>query len=229
MKFNNLIKSLIPENIKNYLRVFRHKFLSIGQFKLIKRFRWILRRPREPVNVNGDVLLHLGCGEVDKSGFINVDLVPHPHVHYLRPIDDLSNFTDGSVDLIYASHCLEHFSFRKVPEVLSEWRRVLKKNGVLRISVPDFDNIIETYRLSGNRLDSVLGAIVGGQDYKYNFHYVVFNKIYLTELLRKAGFDEVREWLPGSTELTTFDDWSGRSFDVNGKSIPISLNLEAVK
>lgn len=194
-----------------------------------RNIRWFMERPRLPVNRDGTVNIHLGCGQINHPAFINVDMVRYPHIHYLRPIDDLSVFDNDSADLIYASHCLEHFSFRQVPEVLAEWNRVVKKSGILRISVPDFDSIIKIYHLAGNKLDDVQQAIVGGQDYKYNYHHVVFNKAYLTELLVQAGFDEVREWLPGSSELTSLDDWSGKFFVVNGKSIPISLNLEAVK
>jgi predicted SAM-dependent methyltransferase len=194
-----------------------------------RKLRWAVNRPPIPVLHEGEINLHLGCGVVNHPKFINIDLVPNSHVHYLRPIDDLSLFSDASVDLIYASHCLEHFPYTKVLQVLSEWNRVLKKGRILRLSVPDFDNIIETYRLSGNKIESVLSAIVGGQNYKYNYHYVVFNKDYLTDLLLRAGFCQVREWCPGSSDLKSFDDWSNKFFTINDRSIPISLNLEAIK
>ncbi len=96
------------------------------------------------------------------------------HVHYLRPIEDLSIFSDDSVDFIYASHCLEHFSYRKVTTVLKEWARVLKKGGFLRLSVPDFDSIVGIYEEDGRSLKLVQEMIVGGQNYEYNSHYVVF-------------------------------------------------------
>ena len=46
---------------------------------------------------------------------------------------------------------------------------------------------------------------------------VIFNRSGLTELLLKVGFSEVREWQPHSSELTTFDDSSGREILINGK------------
>jgi predicted SAM-dependent methyltransferase len=53
--------------------------------------------------------LHLGCGNINYPDFINVDLMPASHVHYVRGINNLKPFKNNSVDLIYACHCLEHF------------------------------------------------------------------------------------------------------------------------
>lgn len=49
------------------------------------------------------------------------------------PIDDLS------FDYVYASHVLEHFSFKWVKNVLKEWIRVLKIGGELQITVPNLE------------------------------------------------------------------------------------------
>lgn len=173
--------------------------------------------------------MHLGAGNVNHPSFINIDAIPASHIHYVRPIDDLSPFADNSVDLIYASHCLEHFSHLKVRDVLAEWYRVLKAGGVLRLSVPDFDLLLRIYEASGKDIDSILAVLMGGQDYKYNFHLTSFNKRSLAELLANAGFRETREWQHGSTEITSIDDFSAFHLQVNGTSYPISLNLEAVK
>ncbi len=71
--------------------------------------------------------------------------------------------------------------------------------------------------------------LMGAQYYKYNFHMVIFNNSDLTELLLKVGFSQVRKWKPGSDDLTTFDDFSGREILINGKYYPVSLNIEAIK
>lgn len=224
-----VIAKYVPIVIRDRYRHHWHKIRNLKTLPIVQETKWRFNKPDLPQMEDNSVNLHLGCGVVNHPAYINIDLIPHPHVHYLRPIDDLSIFADNSADLIYASHCLEHFSFRRVPAVLIEWSRVLKKDGTLRLSVPDFDFIIEIYQASGNRLDAVHQAIVGGQDYKYNFHYVVFNKAYLTDLLLDAGFTDVCEWIPGASELTMFHDWSDKMFKVGDKEFPISLNLEAKK
>lgn len=98
-----------------------------------------------PTNRDKKVYIHLGCGSINASGFINVDVIPYSHVHYIQHVEDLSIFPENYADLIYASHILEHISHNKISEVLREWYRVLKKDGIPRLSVPDFDKLIDVY------------------------------------------------------------------------------------
>lgn len=189
----------------------------------------MVRRPALPNVDGGKVYLHLGCGDINHPKFINIDALPAPHVHYIGGIEKLPRFKDQSVNLVYASHALEHISHLKTDEVLNEWYRVLRHGGILRISVPNFDCLLDIYQNSGSSMESILGNLMGGQHYKYNYHKTMFNQASLTSLMKKAGFKEVREWVPGSDELTTFNDFSIYQVDVNGKGYPISLNLEAIK
>lgn len=193
------------------------------------KFNKYFRRPHFPELANQEINLHLGCGSVNHPKFINIDGLPFPHVHYIRPINDLSPFRDNSVNLIYASHCLEHFPYAKVPKVLAEWFRVLKNGGILRLSVPDFDLILDIYRDNANDINTIIGILMGGQDYDFNFHMTVLNRSSIESLLKSTGFKLVQEWQPGSCELTTFDDWSARQILINDKYYPVSLNIQAMK
>jgi predicted SAM-dependent methyltransferase len=166
---------------------------------------------------------------VDHPAFINVDVAPLAHIHYIHSVERLPMFADATGNLIYVSHCLEHLSFLTTEAVLREWKRVLKPGGILRISVPDFDFILAIYDAFQHDIAAIEKTLMGGQDYPYNYHKAVFNRNHLTRLLEKAGFTNVRPWTPGSSDLTTFDDWSGRQVKVEGKAFPISLNLEAEK
>lgn len=193
------------------------------------RIRRIFYRPALPQNDGNAVYLHLGCGQVNHSKFINIDMLSAPHVHYVRSVDNLSIFKDRSVDLIYASHCLEHFPFRAVPGVLKEWHRVLKTDGILRLSVPDFDLLQEIYKETGNDINNIVDPLMGSQVNSLDFHKSLFNSKNLTQLLETSGFHNVRIWTPGSSETTTFDDWSARCILVNDKKYEVSLNLETSK
>ena len=124
--------------------------------------------------------LHIGCGDVNLPGFFNIDARPLPHVDLVKTdIFDLSEFKNDSIDLIYMCHVLEHVCHADLQKVLTETRRVLKKGGLLRLSVPDFDLMIEIYRDSGRRIESIEMPLMGGQEYPENFHYTVFNHLYL--------------------------------------------------
>ncbi|MCE5318004.1 MAG: methyltransferase domain-containing protein, partial [Parachlamydia sp.] len=52
----------------------------------------------------------LGCGPVKLPGFIGVDRYPLPGVDVVADINSRLPFEDNSVDLVYASHSLEHVS-----------------------------------------------------------------------------------------------------------------------
>lgn len=178
-----------------------------------------------------DVRLHLGCGERSIPGYCNVDIRPMPHVQVVTSADSLSMFADNSAEVVYASHLLEHFPRDRIQEVLSEWFRVLKPGGVLRLSVPDFDRLLEVYKRAGSNIDLVLGPLVGRQDHPYNFHYVIFNSSSLSDHLRNAGFGDVRKWDWRTTDHSAVDDYSRAVYrdESDGTEIPISLNLEARK
>ena len=195
----------------------------------LERIKRRLHPPPLPKNKNGKVYIHLGCGEINGPGFINVDAIPLPQVHYVHEVDDLSIFPNKYADLVYASHVLEHISHRDAPKVLKEWRRVLKEGGILRLSVPDFDKLIEVYSAGERDIQAIMCPLMGGQGYAYNFHKSVFNKKYLTEVLFSVGFKEVRKWDPEKVELHSFDDWASRPIETKGRKYLISLNIEGVK
>lgn len=237
----NLI-SMLPVAVKYRLRPYwlalNQYWLTVSQFaKWLKlqskishvKFKRLFVAAPIPAEAEGRLNLHLGCGEIDHKKFINIDGYPFPHVDYAQTIANLPQFKEGSVDLIYASHCLEHFSYLQTKAVLGEWYRVLKKGAVLRLSVPDFDKLVEIYTIHHHDPDVILPQLMGGQNNQYNFHLTALNKVNLSKLLLVAGFSEVREWQPGTDDLTTFNDFSIYKKEIAGKYYRISLNIEAVK
>ena len=199
------------------------------KFTFFQEVRRELFPPKLPKMENNKIYIHLGCGPINAPGFMNVDFLPYSHIHYIQKIEDMSIFHDEYADLIYASHVLEHISHNDIKNVLREWFRVLKKSGVLRISVPDFEKIINIYLSEGRDIKAIIGPLMGGQDNTYNFHKSVFDEEYLRGLLLLIGFTEVRIWEPEKVEMHSFEDWASRPIKVNGREYPISLNIEAVK
>jgi SAM-dependent methyltransferase len=181
-----------------------------------------------PSHADGRVLLHLGCGPIDAAGFINVDMLDAPHIHVQASVDDLGEFRTGSVDLVYSAHCLEHFGFRYRRAVLTEWVRVLKPGGVLRISVPDFRVMVRAYE-AGTPLSEIEGFMLGGQDYRLNFHKALFDEPSLRALMQSLGLDDVRAWDPATVSDHDFSDDSSSMCPVGSEMVPMSLNLEGRK
>lgn len=174
--------------------------------------------------------LHLGCGKRYIKGFVHIDILDYPHIDHISSIDNLSFLADNSVDLIYNCHVLEHFKINDVARVVKEWNRVLKPEGLLRSSVPDFKKICRVYTNTEN-LDLVKGPVFGRQDYLYNIHYNIFDKKSLTTLLEANNFYNIREYDWRETEHAEVDDYSQAYIPHMDKEngTLISLNLECNK
>jgi|TARA_B100000315_G_C14474131_1_gene539778 predicted SAM-dependent methyltransferase len=174
--------------------------------------------------------LHLGCGTRHIPGFFHIDLVPHSHVDWLGSVERLDPIADDSVDLIYASHVLEHFGRYQVFDVVSEWYRVLRPGGVLRVAVPDFEAAAGFYLADGD-IRHVLGLIMGGQTAPHDYHYAIFDETNLGELLADVGFERIRRYDWRQTEHAWLDDFSQAylpHMDKDNGTL-VSLNVEAVK
>jgi predicted SAM-dependent methyltransferase len=139
-------------------------------------------------------------------------------------------FEDNSIDLVYACHLLEHFHRDKTTGVLTEWKRVLRSGGVLRLAVPDFESVAKVYQKNGD-VNSILGLVVGRQDYIYNIHYMIFDFISLSTILQEVGFSSVKRYDWRDTIHKDFDDYSQAYIPHMDKEngVLMSLNVEAVK
>lgn len=175
--------------------------------------------------------LHLGCGVKHFPGWFHVDALDYPHVDHIGPVDDLPFIENNTSGLIYACHLLEHFGRKTFARALSEWHRVLRPGGVLRLAVPDFEACARLY-LDGKLergLEDIRGLVIGGQRDKYDFHGMIFDEADLTAALLDVGFGDVRRWDWRATEHREVDDYSQAYLPHMDKEngTLVSLNIEA--
>jgi predicted SAM-dependent methyltransferase len=165
------------------------------------------------------VWIHFGCGEIADDRFVNVDARPFSHVDYITKSPMMPAIAAGTVELIYACHVFEHISyFHGQIQTLVRWREMLRPGGRLILSVPDFDKVVALRAERGfGWMQSVL---MGGQEYPGNFHYALFTRDHLTEILKEAGFTNIHDWRAESQDSWP-KDWS---WDES-----LSLNLMAMK
>jgi len=176
--------------------------------------------------------LHLGCGKRYIKGFVHIDLRKMDHIDYCSPVENLDFLDDESVELIYASHVLEHFGRHEYRDVLREWYRVLKPRGILRVAVPNFDAVVQFYTEKSDDMNLILGQLVGGQKGgEFDYHNMVFSRKSLTESLLDVGFSKVLPYDWRDTEHADVDDFSQSYLPHMDKEngFLLSLNLEAFK
>jgi predicted SAM-dependent methyltransferase len=170
------------------------------------------------------VKLHIG-GRTRTPGWTSFDIAPGPEVDLMGDCRDLSRFEDDSVDEIYASHILEHLSYRnEIVPALKEWYRVLLPGALVKISVPDFDVLCRLFvrpDLSPAERGEVLRMVFGGQMDEHDFHRAGLTFELLSMLLTMAGFAGIKR----VGRLGDFDDTSRLEL----KGVPISLNITARK
>lgn len=160
--------------------------------------------------------LNLGCGDDIREGYLNVDV---RKTHPITVTVDLSSFPwpfeDGSAAEILMFDFLEHFSYRKTPQILLECHRVLQSCGEVVIQVPDGPQLGRALSMTGeyfcNRCGGTMGGdppkercescgqsafaiaesaiqrLYGGQDYTGNWHQTTFTPDLLEFQCNNAG------------------------------------------
>lgn len=120
---------------------------------------------------------------------------------------------DGSVEVLYSSHMLEHLDKDKAVSFLKEARRVLKPDGIIRLAVPDLnfhinnyltdknaDNFIESTILTNESPKTIIEklkyVIIGDRHHKW-----MYDGQSLCRLLISAGFKNPTIMEPGSTMI----------------------------
>lgn len=173
--------------------------------------------------------IHIGCGDVNIQGWINIDARPASHVHIVTTDLSLDQFSSHTIDEIYLCHVLEHFSSSEVRVLFNCFFEKLKPGGMLRISVPSFDVLVEIYQQNSKNIDSIHSALMGGQDYEYNYHKTAFNESSLTRYLETAGFVRVSAWDAFKVFGDELRDWSAAKIRVANSLQKLSLNLQGSK
>lgn len=113
-----------------------------GTAKVPASFRKLMK------NHQGPIMLNVGCGTDYKEGWINIDNNSDDNIEKLDLNWDLRNplpFQDESVDYIFHEHFLEHLTPEEGRRALTDFKRVLKKGGVMRVAMPDLRGVVNNY------------------------------------------------------------------------------------
>jgi predicted SAM-dependent methyltransferase len=90
--------------------------------------------------------LNVGCGTKYHADWVNIDM-------YAKSTDVIRHnivkgipYPDNFFEIVYHSQVLEHIQKDKAHDFMKECYRVLKPGGMIRVVVPDLENIIDEYR-----------------------------------------------------------------------------------
>jgi len=86
--------------------------------------------------------INFGCGSIQPSDWVNIDLDPEFNTEY----KDLKLMPDNSCDIIVCHAIVCCVKYHDIEKVLSEFYRVLKPGGVARISLPDIVSGFNAYK-----------------------------------------------------------------------------------
>lgn len=175
------------------------------------------------------LMLNLGCGDRTHESWVNIDYSLKRRLKrlwILRTLIPSSNppgylnhdlrrgipFSNSNVDVVYASHVLEHLEKNHALPFLEEIYRVLKPKGVIRIVVPDLEIAVKEY------LEALLALRQNTEDSqdlidRHDWTTIVL----LDQLVRIRPGGEMLEWLRNHLQSSVARNMEGALKDYAGR------------
>ncbi len=153
--------------------------------RLFRRSRDIPEGALEPPR------LHIGCGQQSIPAWINIDNQGLPGVDQV--LDVRHGLPFANVAAIYAEHFLEHLGLEDGLDFLAECRRVLREDGILRLSTPNLDWVLLTHYRGPQAADDDAreDAIRLNRAFHGWGHQFLYNRAMLASAVKSAGFARV--------------------------------------
>jgi predicted SAM-dependent methyltransferase len=172
--------------------------------------------------------LHVGCGRNFFNEWINADI--NPRADLIVFLQKRLPFQDNFLSRIYSEHVLEHVTYATAISFLKEAWRTLRIGGVLRIAMPDLDDLIDGYQQDWRRFDWVnwpefsfiqTKAEMINLAFRWWGHKHLYNREELARALSEAGFSRFHFVLQGQSD---YPDLQGLETRLDSKLI-----VEAIK
>lgn len=130
-------------------------------------------------------VLHAGCGASPLPPYLKGHREVRLDIDRGVSPDIVASLTGlgeiGEYDIVFCSHTLEHLYTHEVSDAIDEFYRVLKKDGVLIVWVPDLTNV----QCDDTVLFKAPGGWITGKDMYYGFSKYVQSNPYMAH---KTGF-----------------------------------------
>lgn len=111
--------------------------------------------------------VNLGCGSRFDPSWVNIDIASTGVGVIAHDVSRGIPLPDGSAELVYHSHVLEHIPRENAPQFLRECFRILQPGGILRVAVPDLERIARTY------LEKLEQASKGDRSAAFDYQWIM--------------------------------------------------------
>jgi len=116
--------------------------------------------------------INLGSGKWSCENWIGLDKLQNEYLNEKTVLP----YNDNSIDYIYSSHFFEHINDETAINLLQESKRVLKKGGIIRIIVPDYELLQKKYCENNSDFFLNIVGFKGRPEWKkYNVEYSLEN------------------------------------------------------
>lgn len=176
--------------------------------------------------LNSAQKLHIGCGPEILKGWINIDNAEYRGVD--RVLDVTTGLPFEDVSFVFAEHFIEHLSYVSASALFRECRRVLRDDGVLRLSTPNLDWVwITHYRPVMNAHEQVQACFEINRAFRGWGHQFLYNFRTLELTLLDAGFGTVKQCEYGVSEHRELHGLERHELSPAYGSFPSILIVEA--
>ena len=129
-------------------------------------------------------LLNIACGQRYHTDWINIDFnSDSDHIKRVNILTGLP-FNDNSIDAAYSSHFLEHLNRQDGSDFINEIYRILKKDGIVRIVVPDLENLCKEYL-------KVFDLAANNKEYEKKYEWITIELI--DQMVREKSGGEMQK------------------------------------
>ncbi|ARV61238.1 methyltransferase [Nostocales cyanobacterium HT-58-2] len=170
--------------------------------------------------------VHLGPGQKNYlPGWLNLDANLTTKIDLWADLRNSLPFRDGSVDVFYSHHVIEHLPDAVLQSKFEEMFKSLRSGGGIRMGAPHVGNachkyLEKDYAWFSNFPDA--RDSIGGKLTNFIFcrgeHLTALDESYLAELATKAGFVDIKFCLPSKETTLT---------EIGIDSTVLSLEMES--
>ena len=141
--------------------------------------------------------LNCGCGQRFHVEWTNIDSVSRGASVLVHDLKKGIPFPAQSFEVVYHSHLLEHFAKADADGFLRECFRVLRPQGILRVAVPDLEQIARTYLLALEQADA------GSAEWAASYEWMML-ELYDQTVRHRSGGEMATYLLQESVPNQTF-------------------------